>query len=178
MQRAAIFNAFYAALATATIATGQVVQKLPVNLASRVDWFDHKLPELRRLSPEATICVNPPLTLPGIEAEMSNAGEELAKRIRAAGFASGVLGTLGACDAVLFTEITGHGRKTAELDFRIVLSDEQIPRLCSSARGKSGKQASWRAAVLDAFADEARQIRTAQQKGMAVYAGALPPGAN
>jgi len=172
MQRAAIFNAFYAVLAIATVAQGQVVQKSPVNLANQVDRSDHKVPELRRLGAGATICVNPPLILPGMEAELTNAGEELAKRIRLAGFASGVLGTLGACDAVLFTEITGHSRKTAELDFRIVLSDEQVPRLCASARGKSGKQTSWRVAVLDAFADEARQIRTAQQKGMPVYEGA------
>jgi 5'-3' exonuclease len=45
--------------------------------------------------------------------------------------------------------------------------------MCSSARGKSGKLVSWHDAVLVAFADEARQIRNAQQKGMAVYAGAL-----
>jgi len=164
MQRNASFNVFFLMLATAGLSTAQIEQKLTVTTA---------LGGPRSLNPGATICVNPPLDMVGTETELSKAGEELAKRIRAAGFAAGVLGTLGNCDVVLFTEITGSSRKSAELDFRMVFSDEQIPRLCASARGKSGKSASWRAAVLAAFADEARQIQNAQLKGMAVYAGAV-----
>jgi hypothetical protein len=161
MRRAAFCRACLAVLATASIGTGQV------------DWAGHKLREPRRLNPGAAVCVNTPLNLAGMEMEPAKAGEELAERIRAAGFASGLLGTQASCDAVVFTEITGRNRKTVEVDFRVVLTDEQVPRMCSSARGKSGKLVSWHDAVLVAFADEARQIRNAQQKGMAVYAGAL-----
>jgi len=141
--------------------------------SSHVASTGHSLSQSRSLKPGATVCVNLPLNLAGMEMEMTKAGAELADRIRAAGFVSGVQGTLGSCDAVVFTEIAERTRNTVEIDFRIVLADEQVPRLCSSARGKSGKLVSWHAAVLQAFADEARQIRNAQQKGMAVYAGAL-----
>jgi hypothetical protein len=134
---------------------------------------DRKLRELRRLNPGAAVCVNPPLNTTGAELEVENAGEELARGLRSGGFASGMLGTLPSCDAVVFTEITQHSRNAVELDFRILLSDEQIPRLCSSARGKSRKGEPWRDAVRRAFADEAGQILKAQQNGMSIYPGAL-----
>ena len=50
---------------------------------------------------------------------------------------------LSRCDALIFTEITTRSRPLAELGFRMVLSDEQVPRLCSSARGKSAKGEPW-----------------------------------
>jgi len=160
MRRTAFWGACLAAVATAAIGGAQVEQ-------------ERSLGEPRRLKAGTAVCVNLPLNLAGLEMETTKAGEELAERIRAVGFASRPLGTLPACDAVVFTESTGHNRKTVEVDFRLVLSDEQVPRLCSSARGRSGSPASWHAALVDAFAEEARQIRDAQQKGMAVYAGAL-----
>src|ERR1035441_10806427 len=67
----------------------------------------------------------------GGEMEIEKTGEELAQRIRDVGFLSGALGTLSHCDALVFTEITARSRNTVELDFRVVLSDEQAPRLCS-----------------------------------------------
>ena len=100
MRRAAFCRACLAVLATASIGTGQV------------DWAGHKLREPRRLNPGAAVCVNTPLNLAGMEMEPAKAGEELAERIRAAGFASGLLGTQASCDAVVFTEITGRNRKT------------------------------------------------------------------
>jgi hypothetical protein len=132
-----------------------------------------KLRELRRLDPVAAVCVNPLSNTAGGEIDISRAGEELAQRIRDAGFVSGTLGTLSRCDALVFTEIATQSRQLAELDFRIVLSDEQIPRLCSSARGKSAKGEPWRSALSRAFCDEAAQILKAQRKGMAIYPGAL-----
>jgi hypothetical protein len=134
--------------------------------------------EAPRLSPGSAVCVNPVLNLAlrGFDAE--GVTEQLAARIREAGFASGSLGTLPRCDATVFTEIvavSGRKRKSVETEFRIVLSGEQIPRLCSSARGKSteAQSAAVRGALLQALHDEARQIRAAQAKGMALYHGAI-----
>jgi hypothetical protein len=45
------------------------------------------------------------------------------------------------CDATTNAEvvdITGRGRKTARVDFRLTLTSEQAPRLSSSVEGKSG----------------------------------------
>jgi hypothetical protein len=116
------------------------------------------------------------MNIAGGEIDIARAGDELAQRVRDAGFVSGPLGTLSRCDALVFTEITMRSRQLAELDFRVVLTDEQIPRLCSSARGKSAKGESWRSALARAFGDEAGQILKAQQKGMAIYPGALEYG--
>jgi hypothetical protein len=167
MQGTSFGTACLALLAAMAVGNAQMEQNFTTTPTTP------NLSEPRRLNLGAAICVNRPLNLAGMEMEATKAGEELAERIRAAGFASGLLGTVGHCDAVVFTEITGLGRRRVELDFRIVLADEQVPRLCSSARGKSAKLAPWHDAILDAFADEARQIRNAQQKGMAVYAGAI-----
>jgi hypothetical protein len=126
----------------------------------------------RSLNPGSAVCVNPPLNLTGLEIELDST-RELARRIREAGFASGPLGALETCHATLFTEIVsigGRNRKSVALEFRIVLLGEQIPRLVSSARGRSGNRDS---AVLAALAEEVRQIRDAQPKGMRIYIGAL-----
>jgi hypothetical protein len=164
MGHPAFFKYLPMLLGVTTIAAGQVGAKLTSTLT---------IPEFRRLGPGAAVCVNTPLNTAGGEMEIEKTGEELAQRIRAVGFVSGTLGTLSHCDALVFTEITARSRNTVELDFRVVLSDEQAPRLCSSARGKSGNGEPWRSAALRAFADEAAQILRAQKKGMPIYSGAL-----
>jgi len=128
----------------------------------------------RRLNPWSAVCVSPVLNLAGPKREELDATHELVEGIRQAGFISGPLGTLDICDAIVFTEIVrsgGRNRKRAEVEFRILLSGEQIPRLCSSARGKSIRRK--QDAVLAALADEARQIRGAQTKGMPIYRGSV-----
>ena len=108
-----------------------------------------------------------------LEIEVANAASDLAEGIRKAGFASGPPETLDTCHATLFTESVSTGgrkRKSVKLEFRIVLLGEQVPRLCSSAHGESENRVD---AVLAALADEVRQIRDAQPKGMAFYAGAF-----
>jgi hypothetical protein len=128
----------------------------------------------RRLRPGASVCVNPPLNLTGLEIEAGKAARELAERIRQVGFAAAPLGTLKTCDATLYTEIVsiaGRSRKNAALDFRILLLGEEIPRLCSSLLGKPAS--AWHDALIEAFAQEARRIWDAQEKGMEVYDGAV-----
>jgi hypothetical protein len=169
MRRPALFRYLYTGFAVVTIAAA------PANVGGQQPSIP-KLRELRRLNPGAAVCVNPPMNIAGGEIDIARAGDELAQRVRDAGFVSGPLGTLSRCDALVFTEITMRSRQLAELDFRVVLTDEQIPRLCSSARGKSAKGESWRSALARAFGDEAGQILKAQQKGMAIYPGALEYG--
>jgi len=118
MGHPAFFKYLPMLLGVTTIAAGQVGAKLTSTLT---------IPEFRRLGPGAAVCVNTPLNTAGGEMEIEKAGEELAQRIRAVGFVSGTLGTLSHCDALVFTEITARSRNTVELDFRIVLSDEQAP---------------------------------------------------
>jgi hypothetical protein len=125
----------------------------------------------RRLSPNAAVCVNPPLNLTRLEIDTGKAAEELAGKIRDAGFHAAPLGVFESCDATLFTEIVGEGRKNVRLEFRILMAGEQIPRMCSST--PSRKAATWREALAFVFAGEARQIREAQVKGMAIYQGAV-----
>jgi hypothetical protein len=153
MKRTQVLKAFLVILATSAVAAGQAFTP-------------------RTLSPGSAVCVNPPLNLTGRKIEIDST-RELVRRILEAGFASGPLGTLETCHATLFTEVVsmgGRDRKSAELEFRIVLLGEQIPRLVSSAQGKSVNRDG---AVLAAIADEVRQIRGAQPKGMRIYAGAL-----
>jgi hypothetical protein len=167
-MRPAIFRALSAGLVAAGIAACET--PMTVKVTSNVN---PPLPSLlpRSLSPGATVCINPPLNLTRIE--ISRASDELANRIRQAGFVPGVRGALPSCDATLFTEITGHSRKTVDLEFRIVLRGEQVPRLCSTVVGKREKLEDWNHAVLTAFAAEVNHIRKAQTEGMALYGGAL-----
>jgi hypothetical protein len=127
----------------------------------------------RRLPPGSAVCVNPVLNLARLELDAERTTGELAVSIREAGFRPQRQGAQ--CDATVFTEIvavSGRRRKNVDTEFRIVLSGEQIPRLCSSARGRSG-QGVIHDAILAAFAEQARQIREAQAKGMAPYPGAV-----
>lgn len=89
-----------------------------------------------------SICVTPiqnlshkPLALDGID-------EELVAQLHKVGFESRKVSKSGdACDAITNAEvmdISGRGRKTARIDFRLTLTGEQVPRMSSSVEGKSG----------------------------------------
>ena len=168
-------------LATAAIAAGQTDKAMAAGFVSGIHVPRQNALGPRRLNPGSTVCVNPPLNLTGMEIDSGKVSRELAQKIREAGFRSQPLGAIDGCDATVFTEIVsvaGRDRKTVELEFRIVVSGEQIPRLCSSARGRSLARhdvlsGAWRDALFAAFADEARQIRAAQAKGMEIYRGAV-----
>lgn len=165
------FSAFLSLLATATLAAGQAERTLAARFSATLSSPRSNPLAPRRLAPGAAVCVNPPLNLTGLEIEVRTAARQLAQRMQEAGFRSGASQP---CDATVFTEIVASGgvvRKNVELQFRIVLADEQIPRLCSSARGRPAP--AWRDALLAAFAEEARQIRGAQAKGMPIYRGAV-----
>jgi hypothetical protein len=167
------FYTFLTIVATAAIAAGQTDQKMGVGLAASMHATRQNMLAPRSLSPGSAVCVNPPLNLTGREIDTSLAARELARQIREAGFPSAPLGMLASCDATVYTEVVsvaGRNRKNVELEFRIILLGEQIPRLCSSVHSRS---ASWQDALVEAFAGEARQIRDAQQKGMAIYPGAV-----
>jgi hypothetical protein len=160
-------------LATAAIAAGQAEKAMAAGLSNTLPVTRENPLAPRRLSPGSTVCVNRPLNLTKMEIDPSAFTRELAQKISEAGFQSGPLSAFENCDATVFTEIvrvTGRDRKSVEMEFRIVVAGEQIPRLCSSARGKS---MNLRDVLSAAIADEARQIRDAQKKGMAIYQGAV-----
>jgi hypothetical protein len=157
-------------LATAVIAAGQAEKAMAAGLSNTLPVTRQNPLAPRRLIPGSTVCVNPLLNLTGMEMDASSVTRELAGKISEAGFRSGPVHEFESCDATVFTEIVSAGHKSVETEFRIVMAGEQIPRLCSSAHGKSTNR---RDALGAAIADEARQIRDAQQKGMAIYQGAV-----
>jgi hypothetical protein len=172
---------YFVILATAAIAAGQAEKAMAAGLSNTLHLPRQNSLAPRSLSRGSTVCVNPPLNLTGMEIDVTTVTRELAGKISDAGFHSGPPSAFETCDATVYTEIvavTGRARKTVETEFRIVIAGEQIPRLCSSAHGKSTNgravlSASWHDALIAAIADEARQIRDAQQKGMAIYQGAV-----
>ena len=156
-----------------------------------------RLGDARRISKDATICVNPVLDTREKKAKAIMAGldEELAAQLRLAGFQVANPGTAAICAATVFTDlvaIEGRNPLKASVDFRVVLLDEQVPRLVSSATGSNrdgqtklamvntfapvepDRAKLERAAVVAAFAAQARKIQASQQDGMAAYDGALP----
>lgn len=141
----------------------------------------------RRIPAGGTVCVNPIKNLSQKAVDMNGADEELAFQIGQAGYRAGKLGSLETCDATVYTEIVSTGgrkRTGVELEFRVLLADEQVPRLCSTASGKSGNLAAVsnaffevkqerttleRQALSAALAAQARKIQAAQRDGMAPY---------
>lgn len=132
--------------------------------ASGILTQHHDLRAPRRLSVGAPVCVNQPLNLSKLELDPTQATRELAAQIREAGFAAEPIGILETCEATVYTEIVSVNRKTADLEFRVVFADEEIPRLCTSIHSRS---------LPGAFAAEAKRIRDAEIKGMPIYPGAI-----
>ena len=129
------FRTCFAIFAIYAVADGQAEQTVAASFGVSLTARPNPLAP-RSLLPGSAVCVNPPMNLTGLEIEAGDATRELARQIREAGFQLGSQG----CAATVFTEIVtlgGRRWKNAELEFRIVFSDEQIPRLCSSAHGRS-----------------------------------------
>jgi hypothetical protein len=146
----------------------------------------------RKIPPGGRVCVNPVQNLSGKTLDMSGIDDALAAQIREIGFKAGSPGTLGICDATVYTEIVhirGRRRVHIEIEFRLVLSGEQVPRLCSRATGKRiiplakfanslipiqhDRDIGEREALLASFTEQALQIEAAQTDGMELYAGAV-----
>jgi hypothetical protein len=88
-----------------------------------------------------SICVTPIQNLSHKKVAMDGIDDELVTQLQKVGFAARKISDGGSCDASTNAEvvdITGRGRKTARVDFRLTLTTEQVPRMSSSVEGKSG----------------------------------------
>lgn len=88
-----------------------------------------------------SICVTPIQNLSHKQVAMDGIDDEFVTQLNKAGFVSQKASSGGKCDAMTNAElvdITGRGRKTARIDFRLTLANEQVPRMSSSVEGKSG----------------------------------------
>jgi hypothetical protein len=88
-----------------------------------------------------SICVTPILNVSHKQVAMDGVDDELVLQLQKVGFAARKISDGGNCDASTNAEvidITGRGRKTARVDFRLTLASEQVPRISSSVEGKSG----------------------------------------
>jgi hypothetical protein len=134
-----------------------------------------------------SICVTPMQNLTNKNVAMDGLDDEFVAQLNKVGFVSQKGGT-GKCDATTHSEvvdITGRGRKTARVDFRLTLANEQIPRMSSSVEGKSrGKDGektvsefkinpdskesagAEREAIVAALGKTAAQIDAANRKGL------------
>ena len=88
-----------------------------------------------------SICVTPIQNVSHKTVAMDGIDDELVSQLQRVGFAARKISDGGSCDASTNAEvvdITGRGRKTARVDFRLTLTSEQVPRMSSSVEGKSG----------------------------------------
>jgi len=104
---------------------------------------DPALSSLAKAAPVVkSVCVEPVQNLSKKPVAMDSVDDEFVAQLHRAGFESRKSSASGgACDAVTnaeIVEITGRGRKTARVDYRLTLTGEQVPRLSSKAEGKSG----------------------------------------
>jgi hypothetical protein len=103
-----------------------------------------------------SICVSPVQNRSKKPVVMDGVDDELVAQLHKVGFESRKASDGGSqCDAVTNAEvvdITGRGRKTARVDFRLTLTNEQVPRMSSSVEGKSGGKGGDLEKSLDEFA--------------------------
>jgi hypothetical protein len=99
------------------------------------------LSSIARVAPVVkSICVTPVQNLSHKNVAMDGVDDEFVAQLNKVGFVS-QKAPGGKCDATTNAElvdITGRGRKTARIDFRLTLANEQVPRMSSSVEGKSG----------------------------------------
>jgi hypothetical protein len=146
----------------------------------------HGSAELRRIDAGAIICVTPVQNLTGREILMLRIDEALISEIIKVGYRAAKPGELETCDVRAYTELVhigGRNRTNVEIEFRLVLAGEQVPRLCTTAIGKSAKRpkspanrgrvAAEREAIESAFTSQAQKIQAAQRDGMAPYADSI-----
>ena len=119
---------------------------------------------------------------------MEGVDDELVAQLQKVGFQSHkVSDIVGKCEATVnaeLVELSGRGRKTARVDFRLTLAGEQPPRMSSSAEGKSigdgskftmafvaskqkqEKTTAEREAIFAALQQQAIQIDAANKRGL------------
>jgi hypothetical protein len=88
-----------------------------------------------------SICVTPIQNLSHKPVAMEGIDDELVSQLHKVGFESRKISDGGQCDATTnaeVVEVSGRGRKTARVDFRLTLTTEQVPRMSSTVEGKSG----------------------------------------
>jgi hypothetical protein len=136
-----------------------------------------------------TVCVEKVQNLSHQPVDMEGVDGELVAQLVKVGFQSHkVADTTGKqCEATVngeLVELSGRGRKTARVDFRLTLAGEQPPRMSSSAEGKSAadgskftmafvaskqkqeKTTAEREAIFDALRQQAIQIDAANKRGL------------
>jgi hypothetical protein len=148
----------------------------------------------RKIDAGAMICVTPVQNLTGREILTGRIDEVLISQIIKVGYRAAKLAALETCDARAYTElvhIEGRDRTKVEIEFRLVFAGEQVPRLCTTAVGKSAKRpkslrrtdslalakrarvAAEREAIESACASQAQKIQSAQREGMAPYTDSI-----
>jgi hypothetical protein len=99
------------------------------------------LSSIARVAPVVkSICVTPVQNLSHKNVAMDGVDDEFVAQLNKVGFVSQKASS-GKCDATTNAElidITGRGRKTARIDFRLTLANEQVPRMSSSVEARSG----------------------------------------
>lgn len=132
-----------------------------------------------------SICVTPIQNFSHKQLRLDGLDDELVGQLQKVGFAARKLADGGSCDASTnaeVVEVSGRGRKTARVDFRLTLANEQVPRMSSSVEGKSGgkddateftpnpdsKEAAGaeHQAIVAALNKTATQIAAANQRGL------------
>jgi hypothetical protein len=138
------------------------------------------------------ICVEAIQNLSHQTVNMEGVDDELVAQLQKVGFSANKVSTPNGkrCDATInaeLVEITGRGRRTVRVDFRLTLAGEQPPRISASAHGKSADSAKAVAsnvkptafveskptntnadheAMVAALVDQAQQIHDAYQRGL------------
>jgi len=137
------------------------------------------------------VCVEKIQNLSHQVVDMEGVDDELVAQLQKVGFQSHkVSDIVGKCEATVnaeLAELSGRGRKTARVDFRLTLAGEQPPRLSSSAEGKSigdgskftmafvaskqkqEKTTAEREAIFAALQQQAIQIDAANKRGLPAW---------
>jgi hypothetical protein len=127
-----------------------------------------------------SICVAPIQNLSHKAMAMDGVDDEFVAQLHKIGFESRKTSAgTSHCDATTNAEVvdvSGRGRKTARVDFRLMLTSEQVPRLSSSVEGMSGDSLATdfaetpraeREAIVAALKKTASQIDAAYRRGLA-----------
>lgn len=171
-------------------AADSVALVLPVRSAqSQHSATKGRFLRFRKIPPGSSVCIRTVQNLSGKTLDMRGVDDELAAQISQTGFRAGKLGAIETCDVTVYTEIVrvkGSKRVNVEVEFRVLLADERVPRLCTRAKGRVRPLASFanslvpvqknnanaeREAIVAAFTEQALIIEAAQAGGMELYSG-------
>jgi hypothetical protein len=120
-----------------------------------------------RTSPKLeSICVKGVQNRSGRQIDMTGIDDVLVAEIKKTGLQSRKLADAsGGCDATVYSEvanISGRKSKTAEVDYRLELANEQAPRISATAKGKSGEEAPDSASAVEAASTDVPAKKQAQ----------------